>query len=233
VANFTPTAVALWLSWPGDEGEADAMPTLEDTAIDFPVTTLNDLLEAEAKTAVPVSADEEKYRKWAFISTGAAGLLAIILIGVLITGGGKSSGGSEKAQTAEKPAGWSDVPIAAIADGKIPAPEAGNYYKVTSTEDGTVLADAAMLTSYKPGAKFAKLQHYNIVLAVPPAQEKGLITANPQKLNISGPVAAPAPGQPAATTTTTAAAAPAAETPSAPTPEAPVPETSPATQPAG
>lgn len=210
------------------------MPTLEDTAIDFPVTTLNDLLEAEAKSGVPVGADEEKYRKWAFISTGAAGLLAIILAVVLVTGGGDSAGDSEgKAQTADKPVGWSDVPLPNVADGKIPAPKAGRYYRVTSREDGAVLADAAMLTSYKPGAKYAKQQHFNIVLAVPPEQEKGLITADPQKLTFTGPVAAPAAGQSTATTATTTPAAPAAETPSAPTPEAPVPETSPATQPAG
>ena len=206
------------------------MPTLEDTAIDFPVTTLNDLLEAEAKAGVAVGADEEKYRKWAFISTGAAGLLAIMLAVVLVTGGGDGGGESGgKAQTAQKPAGWSDVPLANIADGKIPAPKAGNYYKVTSKADGSVLADGAMLTSYKPGPKLGGLQHFNIVLAVPPAQEKGLITAESGKLNFGGPVDAPS----AETATTTAPATPAAETPSAPTPEAPVPETSPATQPAG
>ncbi len=208
------------------------MPTLEDTAIDFPVTTLNDLLEAEAKTGVPVGADEEKYRKWAFISTGAAGLLAIILAVVLVTGGGDGGGDSAaKAQTAEKPAGWSEVPMANVADGRIPGPKAGNFYRVTSKEDGSLLADAAMLTSYKEGAKFGKLQQFNIVLAVPPAQEKGLITADQNKLNFS-PTSAPSADQPAETPTTTAPAA-AAETPSAPTPEAPVPETSPATQPAG
>lgn len=71
------------------------MPTLEDTAVDFPVTTLNDLLEAEAKAGVTVGADEEKYRRWAFLSTGAAGLLAIILAVVLITGGDDGGGGSK------------------------------------------------------------------------------------------------------------------------------------------
>ena len=42
-----------------------------------------DLL-VEAKAGVTVGADEEKYRKWAFISTGAAGLLAIMLAVVLV-----------------------------------------------------------------------------------------------------------------------------------------------------
>ena len=208
------------------------MPTLEDTAIDFPVTTLNDLLEAEAKTGVPVGADEEKYRKWAFISTGAAGLLAIILAVVLVTGGGDSAGGEAKAQTAEKPAGWKTVTFPNIAENAIPDAKAGNFYTVSSKEDGSLLADAAMLTSYKKGTRLGGIQQYSVVLAVPPDQEKGLITAsaNPQRLNFGGPVPAPAADQPAQTTVTTA---PGAETPSAPTPEAPVPETTPATQPAG
>ena len=211
------------------------MPTLEDTAIDFPVTTLNDLLEAEAKAGVTVGADEEKYRKWAFISTGAAGLLAIMLAVVLVTGGSDSGGGEAKAQTAEKPADWRNVSFPNVAENAIPDAKAGNYYSVSSKEDGSVLADAAMLTSYKKGAKIGQFQQYSVVLAVPPAQEKGLITAsaNPQKLSFGGPVTAPAANQPTEASTTTAPAAPAAEAPSAPTPETPVPETSPATQPAG
>jgi hypothetical protein len=207
------------------------MPTLEDTAIDFPVTTLNDLLEVEAKAGVTVGADEDKYRRWAFLSTGAAGLLAIILAVVLITGGGDDGGGSEsKAQTAQKPTGWSEVSLTNVADGRIPDPKAGNFYKVTSREDGNVLANAAMLTSFKAGAKFGSVQQFNVVLAVKPEEEKGLITADQKALNFS-PVAAPAPGQSAETTTTTAA--PAAQSPTAPTPEAPVPEAPATTQPAG
>lgn len=83
------------------------MPTLEDTAIDFPVTTLSDLLEAEAKAGVSVGADEDKYRRWAFLSTGAAGLLAIILAVVLIAGGddGGGSGASAAAVDAKAYAG--------------------------------------------------------------------------------------------------------------------------------
>jgi hypothetical protein len=195
------------------------MPTLEDTSVDFPVTTLSDLLEAEAKAGIASGADEDKYRRWAFLSTGAAGLLAIILAVVLITGGGDDGGGSQsKAQTAQKPAGWSEVPLTGLQDGKIPDPKAGNYYKVTSKADGSVIAAAAMLTSYKSGLKSGQYQAFNILLAVPPAEEKGLITAEAKSLNFS-PVAAPAPGQSTETTATTAPPPP--QAPSAPTPEAP------------
>ena len=207
------------------------MPTLEDTSVDFPVTTLNDLLEAEAKAGIATGADEDKYRRWAFLSTGAAGLLAVILAVVLVTGSGDDGGGSgAKAQTAQAPVGWSSVPLTNVADGKIPDPKAGNYYKVTSKTDGSVLANSAMLTSYKPGVKAGSIQSYNIVLAVPPAEEKGLITAEVKSLNF-GPSAAPAPGQSVETTATTAA--PASQAPTAPNPEPPVPETPAATQPAG
>lgn len=196
------------------------MPTLEDTSVDFPVTTLSDLLEAEAKGGIATGADEDKYRRWAFLSTGAAGLLAIILAVVLITGGGDDGGGSQsKAETAQKPAGWSEVPFTNLSDGKIPGAKAGNYYKVTSKADGSVIAAAAMLTSYKPGLKSGQFQAFNALLAVPPAEEKGLITADVKALNFSPLEEAPAPGQPTETTATTAPPAP--QAPSAPTPEAP------------
>ena len=53
------------------------MPTLEDT-VDFNVATLNDLLDADVRTGVPVAADD-KYKRWAFLSTGVAGMLLIAL----------------------------------------------------------------------------------------------------------------------------------------------------------
>jgi hypothetical protein len=71
------------------------MPTLEDTSVDFPVTTLSDLLEADAKAGIAVGADEDKFRRWAILSTAAAGLLAVLLVVSLVTGsGGKESSAS-------------------------------------------------------------------------------------------------------------------------------------------
>ena len=68
------------------------MPTLEDT-VEFQAPTLNDLLEADAKAVVLPSEGEGKYRSWAYISSAAAGLLAILLVVALVTGSGKKGGG--------------------------------------------------------------------------------------------------------------------------------------------
>ena len=70
------------------------MPTLEDT-VEFQAPTLNDLLEADAKAVALPSEGEGKYRSWAYISSAAAGLLAILLVVALVTGNGKG-GGSDK-----------------------------------------------------------------------------------------------------------------------------------------
>ena len=73
------------------EGSAH-MPTLEDT-IEFQASTLNDLLDADAKAVALPSEGEGKYRSWAYLSTAAAGLLAILLVVALVTGRGKGGGG--------------------------------------------------------------------------------------------------------------------------------------------
>ena len=205
------------------------MPTtVEDTPVDFPVTTLSDLLEAEAKAGVAVGADEDKYRRWAFLSTGAAGLLAIVLAVVLITGGGDGGDGSEsnQAQTAEKPSGWAEVNLT-VPESKLSGYKAGDFVEVTSPESG-VLVKAGKLTLMK-GMKVGQFQQLNIRLAVPPAEKAALDAANPTSLRFN-PADEPSTDQPAETPTTTA---PAAETPAPPTPEAPAPEAPPATQPAG
>lgn len=207
------------------------MPTVEDTAVDFPVTTLNDLLEAEAKAGVAAGADEDKYRRWAFLSTGAAVLLAIVLAVVLITGGGDGEGGSEsKAQTAQKPTGWSEVPLSVPSENRLGGAKAGDYVKVTSAESGTVLVKAGMVTLLTKGAKIGGVEPTEFLLAVPPEEETALITADKKSL-LYQKVDAPPPGQPAETPTTTAPVS-ASEMPTTPTPEAPAPE-APVTQPAG
>lgn len=71
------------------------MPTLEDT-IEFQASTLNDLLEADANAVALPSVSEGKYRSWAYLSTAAAGLLAILLVVALVTdSGSKSDGGGQ------------------------------------------------------------------------------------------------------------------------------------------
>jgi hypothetical protein len=69
------------------------MPTLENT-IEFQASTLNDLLEADAKAVALPSGGEGKYRSWAYISSAAAGLLAILLVVALVTGKGGGDGGA-------------------------------------------------------------------------------------------------------------------------------------------
>jgi hypothetical protein len=68
------------------------MPTLDDT-IEFQATTLNDLLEAEAGTGTAVGAADDRYRRWAFLATGAAGILAVLFVVTMLTGGGTGGGG--------------------------------------------------------------------------------------------------------------------------------------------
>lgn len=69
------------------------MPTLVDDTIEFQASTLSDLFEAEARSVAAPSAGAGKYRSWAFLSTAAAGLLAILLVVSLVTDSGKSGGG--------------------------------------------------------------------------------------------------------------------------------------------
>ncbi|HVW31539.1 MAG TPA: hypothetical protein VHL53_03270 [Acidimicrobiia bacterium] len=78
------------------------MPTLEDT-VDFKVITLNDLIDADVRTGVPVAADD-KYKRWAFLATGVAVMLAIGLVVALVTGGDDGgSGGTKVSRTVAEP----------------------------------------------------------------------------------------------------------------------------------
>jgi hypothetical protein len=192
------------------------MPTLEDTAIDFPVTTLNDLLEAEAKAGVAAGADEEKYRKWAFISTGAAGLLAIILAVVLVTGGSDSGGASDKASV--KADAFKDLqrrPLKVAGIGTDIALEAGvDVYK-----GSTLIVSDAKVTKIED----VKVGVDTLEVAVTPEQFGKLAEAFPGSEKAT--VVKHVPG----TETTTATSAPTTTAP-APTPEtAPAATTPPAT----
>jgi hypothetical protein len=115
------------------------MPTLEDTTIDFPVTTLSDLLEAEAAGGVAVGADEDRYRKWAFLSTGAAGVLALILVVVLITGtgGGGGDGDDGGGKDITQPPGTQ--PVALTVTGALESDVKPGSIASVLTEDGTVV----------------------------------------------------------------------------------------------
>lgn len=119
------------------------MPTLEDT-VDFKVATLNDLLDADVRTGVPVAADD-KYKRWAFLSTGLAGMLLVALIVALVTGGGDEDKGGGTTATEEfaQPANTSPVTVRAGAnfdEGIVPGTPVTLYVegKVIAT-GGTVL----------------------------------------------------------------------------------------------
>jgi hypothetical protein len=77
------------------------MPTLEDT-IEFQASTLNDLLDAEAKSVAVGSDGEGKYRSWAFLATAAAGLLAILLVVALLTDSGGGGGSADASAVGAK-----------------------------------------------------------------------------------------------------------------------------------
>ncbi|MGH8989985.1 MAG: hypothetical protein ACRDZ7_00455 [Acidimicrobiia bacterium] len=185
------------------------MPTLEDT-IDFPVTTLNDLLDADARVGVAAGADEEKYRKWAFVSTGAAGILAVILLVVLVTGTG-GGGGGEGERTADAPAGTRTV--AFTVSGELTSEiKPGAIASVLS--DGIVIASGGTVRKITEKGE-GYLATKTVEIAVQPEEADAIAAAKASrsKLTVEG-------GKLEKPTPTTAA--PAAETP-APTEPAPVP----------
>lgn len=201
------------------------MPTLEDTATDFPVTTLNDLLEAEAKAGVTVGADEEKYRRWAFLSTGAAGLLAIILAVVLITGGGDDGGGSSKNASAVDAKAYPGMPRKVLTVSNI-----GSDIQLNGSVD--IFKGSALVVSDAKVTKIEKAKdavgNSTVEVALTPEQLPKVTEAFPkgtEKATITTHVAA------TATSATTATTAPASSAPTPPDSGGTV-DTSPVTAPA-
>jgi hypothetical protein len=183
------------------------MPTLEDTAVDFPVTTLNDLLEAEAKAGVTVGADEDKYRRWAFISSAAAGLLAIALVVVLLTGnGGGDSNGGARAQ---------DYPGKVKQTVRLGNPVTSDIRvgKEVSLYKGSDLVVAPVIVSQIINPKEGSVETaQSVELAMDEAQSTAFVNAFPKasdkgRLQIYLPGQPTAPATPAATPDSTAPAA--------------------------
>jgi hypothetical protein len=182
------------------------MPTLEDTAVDFPVTTLNDLLETEAKAGVTVGADEDKYRRWAFISSAAAGLLAIALVVVLLTGngGGDGNGGAEA----------QDYPGKVKQTVKLASPVTSDIRvgKEVSLYKGSDLVVAPVIVSQIINPKEGSLETaQSVELAMDEAQSTAFVNAFPKasdkgRLQIYLPGQPTAPAAPAATPDSTAPA---------------------------
>jgi hypothetical protein len=198
------------------------MPTLEETAVDFPVTTLNDLLEVEAKAGVTVGADEDKYRRWAFISTAAAGLLAIALLVVLVTdsGGGNGDSTAKAKDYADvgKPVKQT-VKLATNVTSDIQVGKEVGLYK------GSDLVAAPVIVSQIINPKSGSLETaQSVELAMDEAQSAAFVKAFP-KASDKGRLQIFLPGQP------TAPASPPAATPDSTAPATTTESTAPAATP--
>jgi len=171
------------------------MPVLEDT-VDFKVATLNDLLDADVRTGVPVAADD-KYKRWAFLSTGLAGMLLVALIVALVTGGGDDGGGSAaSSKVVDAPQGTQPQDVlsaSAVPTGVEPAA------KVTVTDANGQVVTTGVVTQIKETKGFGGRPSYTVVVAVPNEDLQPFIAAKTAgKLGVT-------PGElPKATTTTTA-----------------------------
>ena len=174
------------------------MPTLEDT-VDFKVVTLNDLLDADVRTGVPVAADD-RYKRWAYLSTGVAGMLLIALIVALLTGGGSSGGGTAKASK-EFPAPPNTSPVDVKVGASVPSGiSLGGLASIIS--DGQVIASGVTVTQIKVVPAFVgKTKAYMVVVAVG-NDDIGAVTTAKSK----GDLGLQAGKLPKATTTTSAPA---------------------------
>lgn len=186
------------------------MPVLEDT-VDFKVATLNDLLDADVRTGVPVAADD-KYKRWAFLSSGLAGMLLIALIVSLVTGGGDDGGGSSSTKPVAAPA--NTTPVDVNVGASLPSGIEPNAKVSLLDPDGKVLASGATVTQIKEvPASIGKGINKVAVVAVSNDDYQDVAAA--KKLTVRAGVL------PKATTTTTAAPS------TTPTPIEPAPATTP------
>ncbi|HKY76976.1 MAG TPA: hypothetical protein VJS45_12600 [Acidimicrobiia bacterium] len=192
------------------------MPVLEDT-VDFKVATLNDLLDADVRTGVPVAADD-KYKRWAFLSTGLAGMLLVGLILALVTGGGSDSGGSAATgKTVAAPPNTDpvDIPVGT----NVPTGVEPGASVIVNDQDGNSVAGGTV-TQIKKGSETAvKATRYVVVVAVPRdgVQVKAISAAKG-----AGTVSLQ-PGTYEPPTTTTTAAPSTTPTPIEPAPATPPP----------
>jgi hypothetical protein len=183
------------------------MPTLEDTTIDFPVTTLSDLLEADAAGGVAVGADEDKYRAWAFLATGAAAVLAIILVVVLITGTGGGGGGDDGGgDDIAKPAGTE--PATFTVTGALGTDIKPGAIASVLTEDGTVIASGGTVRKITESGKEGTISYRQTMeMYVQPDEASAIAAARATQTKFTveagkrektpPTTAAPAPAEPA------------------------------------
>jgi hypothetical protein len=184
------------------------MPTLEDT-IEFQASTLNDLLEADAKAVALPSEGEGKYRSWAYLSTAAAGLLAILLVVALVTDSGGGGGDESTAKSVKQYPGkiHKTLKLAGQPSSDIRVDGEVSVYKA-----GELVAAPLFVTQIiapKAGTPTA----YGVELAMTPEQaalfnkafgnnEKGQVEAYVPGQPTAPPASAPAPSTESTTPTT-------------------------------
>lgn len=190
------------------------MPTLEDT-VDFKVVTLNDLLDADVRRGAPVAVDD-KYKRWAFLSTGIAGMLLIALIVALLTGGNDSGGGTKSSKELPVPDGMGEVTFSP-SGGLDPTLKLGDPVTVYDDAGNVVASGGKLLNISDVKSQYTKIVSKSVKVAVA-KEDVGPVNA----LDSSGRKLKLKPGtQPKATTTTAPAAA------TVPTPIQPAPATTP------
>lgn len=193
------------------------MPTLEDT-VDFKVATLNDLLDADVRTGVPVAADD-KYKRWAFLSSGLAGMLLVALIISVVTGGGDNGGGGGAKSAAKSSKTYPNTFPVETQIGS--SPQAGvelDAPVIIFDQDGTKPIAGATVTEMKTSkSSYGKATVYSVVLAVP-NDDRDAVTA--AKVAGAGKLTlVPGTFQPTTTTTAPTAAVPIEPAPATPPPK--------------
>ena len=189
------------------------MPVLEDT-VDFKVATLNDLLDADVRTGIPVAAND-KYKRWAVLSTGLAGMLLVALIIALVTGGGDGGGGTSA--TEPVPAPPNTTPVDVKVGASLPTGIEPNAKVSVLDQDGKVVASGATVTQIRDEkATYGKGINKVAVVAVSNDDYPDVATAD-----AAGDLTVRPGILPKATTTTTAAPS------TTPTPIEPAPATPP------
>jgi hypothetical protein len=184
------------------------MPTLEDP-VEFQALTLNDLLEADAKAVALPSEGEGKYRSWAYVSTAAAGLLAILLVIALVTDSG-GGGASEKATV--KADAYKDLqrkPLKVVGIGSDIALNAGvDVYKGSTpiVTDAKVTKIDDVATGVDSIEVAVTPEQFGKLAEAFPGSEKAMVVKHVPGTETTTVTSAPATTAPAGTSDTTPAA---------------------------
>jgi hypothetical protein len=181
------------------------MPVLEDT-VDFKVATLDDLLDADVRTGVPVAADD-KYKRWAFLSTGLAGMLLIALVISVVTGGSNNGGGSSATEPVQAPP--NTTPRDVSVGGEVPSGVDLKASVIVFDVDGNPVAGGTVLQIKETTLSATKTKRYTVVVAVPDNDANAFDKADSAAKSSGGNIRLrPGTFQPTTTTATPTSAVP-------------------------